>query len=199
MTHVATGIPMGTSRTMLAEIPSYVELQDQAAAATAGLDVSRVARARRRHRRDGAPRARRRIRRHRWTAIDANEAMLDRAAQRLPDADLRLSRLEDPLPDGPVRPRRLGARRPPPRRAAQAGPLPPRRGRADTRRRVRPRRRRRPGGSGRRRRSRSTGSYDLPDRVDDQLEWLREAGFDAEPTWSYKDLAVVRASRPQPR
>jgi hypothetical protein len=28
---------------------------------------------------------------------------------------------------------------------------------------------------------------------------LRAAGFEAEPTWSYKDLAVVRASRPQPR
>jgi tRNA (cmo5U34)-methyltransferase len=40
---------------------------------------------------------------------------------------------------------------------------------------------------------------DLPDRLDDQLEWLRAASFEAEPTWSYKDLAVVRASRRQPR
>lgn len=34
---------------------------------------------------------------------------------------------------------------------------------------------------------------DLPDRLDDQLEWLREAGFEAAPQWTYKDLAVVRA------
>jgi hypothetical protein len=34
---------------------------------------------------------------------------------------------------------------------------------------------------------------DLPDRVDDQLEWLREAGFVPELVWSYRDLAVIRA------
>ena len=39
--------------------------------------------------------------------------------------------------------------------------------------------------------------YDLPDRVDDQLAWLRDAGLDAEAVWSYKDLAVMRATRPQ--
>jgi tRNA (cmo5U34)-methyltransferase len=39
--------------------------------------------------------------------------------------------------------------------------------------------------------------YDLPDRVDDQLAWLRDAGLDAEAIWSYKDLAVMRATRPQ--
>jgi tRNA (cmo5U34)-methyltransferase len=37
------------------------------------------------------------------------------------------------------------------------------------------------------------GEYDQPDRLDDQLEWLREAGFDATPAWAHKDLAVVRA------
>jgi tRNA (cmo5U34)-methyltransferase len=36
---------------------------------------------------------------------------------------------------------------------------------------------------------------DLPDRADDQVEWLRDAGFDAELLWSYKDLAVIRATR----
>ena len=36
---------------------------------------------------------------------------------------------------------------------------------------------------------------DIPDRADDQLEWLREADFDAELRWSYKDLAVLRATR----
>jgi len=38
----------------------------------------------------------------RWTGIDASEAMLDAAKARLPqDADLRVQRLEDPLPEGP--------------------------------------------------------------------------------------------------
>jgi ubiquinone/menaquinone biosynthesis C-methylase UbiE len=37
----------------------------------------------------------------RWTGIDASEAMLARAWERLPDAVLLLSRLEDPLPVGP--------------------------------------------------------------------------------------------------
>ncbi len=36
----------------------------------------------------------------RWTGIDASEAMLESARERLPDADLRLQRLEDPLPEG---------------------------------------------------------------------------------------------------
>jgi hypothetical protein len=40
-----------------------------------------------------------------------------------------------------------------------------------------------------------TPDYDLPDRLDDQLAWLRAAGFDAEPTWVRGDLAVVRAVR----
>ena len=37
--------------------------------------------------------------------------------------------------------------------------------------------------------------YDLPDRLDDQLGWLREAGLEPEVVWSARDLAVVRATR----
>ena len=36
---------------------------------------------------------------------------------------------------------------------------------------------------------------DLPDRVDDQLSWLDEAGFDAQLVWSHRDLAVMRGTR----
>jgi len=36
---------------------------------------------------------------------------------------------------------------------------------------------------------------DYRDRLDDQLEWLRAVGFDAEPTWTRLDLAVVHAIR----
>jgi hypothetical protein len=35
----------------------------------------------------------------------------------------------------------------------------------------------------------------MPDRLDDQLRWLGDAGFDAETTWVRGDLAVVRAER----
>jgi tRNA (cmo5U34)-methyltransferase len=38
-----------------------------------------------------------------------------------------------------------------------------------------------------------TPDFDRPDRLEDQLAWLREAGFDAEAVWSERDLAVVRA------
>ena len=38
--------------------------------------------------------------------------------------------------------------------------------------------------------------YDLPDRLDDQLAWLREAGLEPEVVWAARDLAVVRATRP---
>lgn len=34
---------------------------------------------------------------------------------------------------------------------------------------------------------------DLPDRLDDLLAWLSEAGFDATVTWQWHDLVVVRA------
>lgn len=43
-----------------------------------------------------------------------------------------------------------------------------------------------------------TPEYDLPDTLDDQLAWLREAGFEPEPTWVRGDLAVVRARRRPP-
>jgi tRNA (cmo5U34)-methyltransferase len=39
----------------------------------------------------------------------------------------------------------------------------------------------------------TTPGFDRPDPLADQLEWLREAGFEPETTWSWKDLAVVRA------
>ena len=38
--------------------------------------------------------------------------------------------------------------------------------------------------------------YDLPDRLEDQLDWLREAGFEPEVRWSHRDLAVIAARRP---
>src|SRR5947209_15510596 len=85
---------------MLEEIPGYAELEDAVAAATDGLEVRRVLEL-------GTGTGETAVRilaKHagaRWTGIDASEAMLERARGRLPDADLRQARLEDPLPDGP--------------------------------------------------------------------------------------------------
>jgi tRNA (cmo5U34)-methyltransferase len=39
------------------------------------------------------------------------------------------------------------------------------------------------------------GEYDLPDTIENQLVWLVEAGFDARVTWQSGDLAVLVASR----
>ena len=180
---------------MLADVPAYLELQERVAAATDVLDVHAALEL-------GVgtgETARRVLALHpqaTWTAIDANEAMLNRAREVLPDADLRLARLEDPLPEGPfdlvvsslVVHHLDGA------------------GKRDLFRRIHDVLR--PGGTF------VLGDVvvpenpddsqieidwvvDLPDRLDDQLGWLRDAGLETEPLWVYKDLAVVRARRPR--
>ena len=174
------------------EIPRFEELQERAAAATAG----------------EAPRvlelgigtgetARRVLALHpeaALTAIDASPEMLGRAKESFPDADLRLARLEDPLPDGPFDlvystlavhhldadgKRGLFARvasvvRPGGRFVLADIVVPP--NPADQQIEI-------------------DGVMDVPDTLEDQLEWLRDAGFDAAPTWTWKDLAVVSATR----
>jgi tRNA (cmo5U34)-methyltransferase len=152
------------------EIPGYEELQDAVAAVAVGTNVLELGvgtgetAARVLARNPGA----------RWTGIDASAAMLARARERLPGADLRLQRLEDPLPAGPFDlvvsvlavhhldadgKRDLFARVSRVTNAFVLGdvvvPEPP-----------------------------AEGSIyidwvmDLPDTAADQLRWLREAGFD---------------------
>src|SRR5947208_7627227 len=84
---------------MNAEIPGYEELEEAVAAATAGLGLETVLELgtgtgetalRVLARNPGA----------RWTGIDGSEAMVAHARERLPGADLRVQRLEDPLPEG---------------------------------------------------------------------------------------------------
>ncbi len=41
-----------------------------------------------------------------------------------------------------------------------------------------------------------TGGHDQPSGLDEQLEWLRAAGFAAAVAWTERDLAVVTADRP---
>src|SRR3989442_10909579 len=85
---------------MAGEIPGYEELQEAVTAATAGIRGTRVLELG-----TGTGETALRVRaihpETSWIGIDASEAMLARARERLPDADLRLARIEDPLPAGP--------------------------------------------------------------------------------------------------
>jgi tRNA (cmo5U34)-methyltransferase len=165
-------------------IPAYDELQERIAAATEGGHVSRIL--------DlgagtGAT-ARGVLARHpgaRLVALDVSDQMLARIA--LPGVERVVRSLEEPLPDGPfdlvvsalavhhldaAAKRDLFARVP---AALRPG------GRfvlgdvvvADEV--VAP----------------LTEGYDLPDRAEDQLEWLRAAGFDARLEWAVQDLALL--------
>jgi tRNA (cmo5U34)-methyltransferase len=178
---------------MLSEIAAYPELQAQTAAATEGMEAREILELgigtgeTSRRVLDVHPAAR-------LTGIDSSAEMLERARAALPEADLRLSALEDLLPTGPfdlvvsalaVHHLDGAGKRDLFRRVAEvlrsegrfvlADVVVPERA-EDA---VTP----------------IDSAMDLPDRVDDQLQWLRDAGFDAEELWSYKDLAVLRATR----
>ena len=177
---------------MQADIPVFEELQEETARATEGIPVQDLLEL-------GigtGETARRVLDRHRdaqLVAIDESEAML--AAADL-EGDLRVSRLEDPLPPGPFdlvvsclavhhlgadEKRRLFQRvaevlRPGGRFVLADVVVPEREEDAVTP---------------------TTPGFDEPDRLDAQLTWLREAGFEPETTWTWKDLAVVRADLPR--
>jgi tRNA (cmo5U34)-methyltransferase len=177
---------------MRADIPVFDELQEETARATDGVDAARILEL-------GVGTgmtARVVLARHpeaRLVGIDENAEML--AAADL-DADLRVARLEDPLPQGPfdlvvsclaihhldsagkreLFPRIAAVLRPEGRFVLADVVVPERDEDAVTP---------------------TTPSYDRPDPLSDQLEWLREAGFEADTTWSWKDLAVVRADLPR--
>ena len=176
---------------MSAEIPDFVELQEQTAAATEGAEVGAMLELG-----IGTGETARRVRAvhpaARLTAIDSSPEMLERAQSEFPDADLRVARLEDPLPEGPfdlvysalavhhldgTGKRELFGRVAAALRRGGVFVL------ADVIVPEDPADQQTP----------VDGEYDQPDRLDDQLEWLREAGFDAMPAWVHKDLAVVRA------
>lgn len=174
---------------LLKEVPSYLELQQQVVAATAGVDAETILELGI----GSGETARRVLEAHpnaRLTAIDSSEEMLDRARRVVP-GDLRLARLQDPLPAGPfdlvvsaLAVHHLDAEEKQDlfRRIADVGDtfvlgdLIVPESDADIVTEI-------------------DWEYDLPDRLDDQLDWLRAAGLDAETLWSYKDLAVIRATR----
>jgi tRNA (cmo5U34)-methyltransferase len=129
-----------------------------------------------------------------FVGIDESEAMLAVARAVLPGADLRVQRLEDPLPRGPFglvfsaltvhhldRPgkrdlfARVAAVLAPEGRFVLADVIVPT-DPAKTRIPLSP-------------------DFDRPDALDDQLAWLTAAGFEAHTTWASDDLAVVAADR----
>jgi tRNA (cmo5U34)-methyltransferase len=180
--------------TMRDEIPGYEELQEAAAAATEGVEARAVLelgtgtgetalRVLARHR--GA----------RWVGVDASEAMLDRARERLPEADLRVGRLEDPLPAGPFDLvvsalavhhldaaakrdlyRRVAAVLRPGGRFVLADLVVPREGEEGP--------------------IFVDREMDVPDSAADQVAWLREAGLEARAEHVRADLAVLVAEQP---
>jgi tRNA (cmo5U34)-methyltransferase len=175
---------------MLDEVPGYEELEAAVVAATEGLDVRSVLEL-------GTGTGETAVRilaQHpgaRWTGIDASEAMLGRARERLPDADLRVALLQDPLPGGPfdlvvsvlaVHHLDGNGKRDLFTRVAQVSDnfvlgdlVVPERPEDAV---VEPE----PG-------------YDLPSSVPDQLAWLGDAGFETQVTLVRSDLAVFRGRR----
>src|SRR5437763_13304753 len=85
---------------MLSEIAAYPELQERVAAASEGVGARDILELgigtgeTSRSVLDRHPEAK-------LVAIDSSSEMVERARAAFPDADIRLGRLEDPLPDGP--------------------------------------------------------------------------------------------------
>jgi tRNA (cmo5U34)-methyltransferase len=176
---------------MLDEIPGYEELQAKVAAATEDLTATTVLELGT----GTGETALRVLAKHptaSWTGIDASAAMLARARTRLPGADLRLARLEDPLPSGPfdlvvsvlaVHHLTGDAKRDLFTRIAQVSdnfvlgdvvvPESPQQATIEI-----------------------DWEYDLPSSVASQLEWLDAAGFQADVTYVRPDLALFRCRRP---
>jgi tRNA (cmo5U34)-methyltransferase len=180
---------------MLAEIPAFRELQERTAAATAVVEADAMLELG-----VGTGETARRVRaRHpnaSLTAIDSSEDMLRRARAAFPEADLRLARLEDPLPEGPFDLvystlvvhhldsdhkrdlfRRIAASLRPNGLFVLADVVVP----EDPANQQIP----------------IDWEMDLPDGLSDQLAWLQESGFDARAFWTHKDLAILRARRPR--
>ncbi|MBA3332708.1 MAG: class I SAM-dependent methyltransferase [Actinobacteria bacterium] len=173
--------------TMLGEIPGYEELQDAVAAAAQGWNVLELGTGTG----ETAVRILARSPGARWTGIDASEAMLEHARERLSDADLRVQRLEDPLPEGPfdlvvsvlaVHHLDGPAKRDLFRRITEVsdffvlGDLVVAERAEDAAIEI-------------------DWVMDLPSTVPEQIAWLEEAGFEVEASYVRPDLAVFVARR----
>ena len=192
MTHQFHFDPDTYVENMREDLPVFDELQEETARATEGIDVHEILEL-------GVGTgltAKRVLEAHplaHLVGIDESEAML--AAADI-TGDLRVSRLEDPLPEGPFDLvvsclavhhldadgkrdlfRRIAEVLRPGGRFVLADVVLPERA-EDA---VTP----------------TTPGFDRPDPLAPQLEWLRDAGFEAETAWTWKDVAVVRADLPR--
>jgi tRNA (cmo5U34)-methyltransferase len=178
---------------MRADVPCYDELQDVVAAATMGIEPLRILELGT----GTGETARRVLAAHpnaRLVGIDSSEAMLDVARADL-TGDLRVQRLEDPLPKGPfelvvsvlavhhLEPedkrdlfKRIRHELTPGGRFVLADVIVPERP-EDV---VTP----------------FTPGFDKPDTLAELLAWLADAGLVTSVEWSWKDLAVIRADLP---
>jgi len=177
---------------MRSEVPAYEELQDVVARATAGVEARRMLELGT----GTGETARRVLAVHpgaELVGIDASGDMLTVAREAV-GGDLRVARLEEPLPEGPfdvvfsalavhhldgpgkqdLFARVAAAIRPGGRFVLGDVVVPERPEDA-----IAP----------------LTPEFDLPDSASDQLEWLLGAGFEATLEWSKQDLAVLRADR----
>ncbi len=178
---------------MREDVPRYDELQEVVAAATGGIEAGRILELGT----GTGETARRLLAIHPGAllvGIDSSEAMLAVARAEVA-ADLRVQRLEDPLPEGPF--------------DLVVSVLAVHHLDADEKRDLfdRVRRELRPGG-----RfvladlivperdedvvTPATPGFDKPDTLPDILDWLEGAGFETSVEWSWKDLAAVRADLP---
>jgi tRNA (cmo5U34)-methyltransferase len=179
---------------MRAEVPEYERLQDETVAAT-GSEVQRVLELG-----TGTGETTRRILKRHPAAvvvgIDASSEMLDHARVTLPDnrADLRVARLQDPLPHGPfdvvvsvLTVHHLDgagkaelfdrvARQLAPGGRFVVGDVVVPQDPADA---VTP----------------IDGDYDTPSSVAEQLAWLTAAGLLGQLVWAHRDLAVLVGQR----
>jgi tRNA (cmo5U34)-methyltransferase len=180
---------------MRAEVPQYERLQEEVAAATAGADVRRVLELGT----GTGETARRVLALHPQAALlglDESAGMLEAARAALGPARVRLveGRLQDPLPDGPFDLvvsclavhhldgdgkadlfGRIAAALAPGGRFVLGDVIVP----EDPADRVTP--------------IDEEEGYDLPDRLDDQLRWLADAGLAPQVRWVDRDLAVLVA------
>jgi tRNA (cmo5U34)-methyltransferase len=174
------------------EVPDYERLQDEVALATDGIEARRLLELGT----GTGVTARNVLARHpgaHLTGIDASAEMLAHVG--LPDADLRVQDLGDPLPDGPFDVvfsalavhhldgpgkaalfKRVATALVPGGRFVLGDVIVP----EDPADVVTPI---------------DDRHYDQPDTVADQLTWLRDAGFDARVTWLHGDLAVMVGDR----
>ncbi|MEA2273157.1 MAG: hypothetical protein QOI98_1865 [Solirubrobacteraceae bacterium] len=179
---------------MRAEVPEYERLQDETVAAT-GSEVQRVLELG-----TGTGETTRRIlKRHPaavMVGIDASSEMLDHARVTLPDnrADLRVARLQDPLPHGPfdvvvsvLTVHHLNgagkaelfdrvARQLAPGGRFVLGDVVVPQDPADAVTLI-------------------DGDYDTPSSVAEQLAWLTAAGLPGQLVWAHRDLAVLVGQR----